>query len=165
MQQLWGLRPISLCNFLNKIFTRIICNRMRDILPNLIFAEQATFFMDVKLLIIRCRDSSQLHSLRPSSQSVIYTANGSTSSITGEGSITLSKNFTLNSVLVVPLLDYNLLSVGQITSTLNCTVNFWPTFCTFQDILTHQILGYGVKRGKLYYLDLTEAVELDVHYH
>jgi hypothetical protein len=26
----------------------------------------------------------------------------------------------------------------------------------FQDILTRKILGYGVKRGKLYYLELTE---------
>jgi hypothetical protein len=26
----------------------------------------------------------------------------------------------------------------------------------FQDILTQKILGYGVKRGKLYYLELTE---------
>ncbi|KAH9726803.1 hypothetical protein KPL70_008430 [Citrus sinensis] len=80
------------------------------------------------------RDSSQLKSVLPSSQSVISTANGSTSSIIGEGSITLSNTLTLDTVLVVPSLEYNLLS----------------------DILTRKILGYGVRRGKLYYLELTE---------
>ncbi|XP_068636002.1 uncharacterized protein [Aristolochia californica] len=80
------------------------------------------------------RDSSQLKSLLTSPQSVISTANGSTSPITGEGSVILSNNLTLDTVLVVPSLEYNLLS----------------------DILTRKILGYGVRRGKLYYLELTE---------
>ena len=61
---------------------------------------------------------------------------------------------TLDIVLVVSSLSCNLLSVGQITETLNCTVKFWPNYCLFQDIATHQILGSGVQRGKLYYLDL-----------
>ena len=101
-------------------------------------------------------DSSQLKFVLPSSQSVISTANGSTSPITGEGSVTLSNTLTLDIVLVVPSLEYNLLSVSQITSTLACTVTFWPSFCVFQDILTRKILGYGVRRGKLYYLELLE---------
>ena len=33
---------------------------------------------------------------------------------------------------------------------------FWPQFCVFQDILTRKILGYGVRRGNMYYLELTE---------
>ena len=99
-------------------------------------------------------DSSQLKSVLPSSQSVISTANGSTSLITGEGSVIFSNTLTLDIVLVVPSLEYNLLSVSQITSTLACTVTFWPSFCVFQDILTRKILGYGVRWGKLYYLEL-----------
>ena len=102
------------------------------------------------------RDSSQLKFVLPSSQSVISTANGSTSPITGEGSVILSNTLTLDTVLVVPSLEYNLLSISQITSTLACTVTFWPSFCVFQNILTRKILGYGVRRGKLYYLELTE---------
>ena len=104
-------------------------------------------------------DSSQLKSVLPSSQSVISTANGSTSPITGEGSVILSNTLTLDTVLIVPSLEYNLLSVSQITSTLACTVIFWPSFCVFQDILTWKILGYGVRRGKLYYLELLENGE------
>lgn len=36
-------RPISLCNFVNKIFTRILCDRLRDLLPTLIMDEQSAF--------------------------------------------------------------------------------------------------------------------------
>ena len=61
------------------------------------------------------RDSSQIKSALPSSQSVISTANGSTSSITGEGYVILPNTLTLDTVLVVPSLKYNLLSVSQIT--------------------------------------------------
>ena len=102
------------------------------------------------------RDSSQLKYVLPSSQSVISTANGSTSPITGEGSVILSNTLTLDIALVAPSLEYNLLSVSQITSTLACIVTFWPSFCVFQDILTRKILGYGVRRGKHYYLELPD---------
>ena len=103
------------------------------------------------------KDSNQLQSFFSSPKSVISTTNGSTSPISGEGSVILSNTLTLDTVLVVPSLAYNLLSVCQITSTLfNCTVTFWPLFCVFQDILTRKILGYGIRRGNLYYLELTE---------
>lgn len=36
-------RPISLCNFINKVFTRILCDCLRDILPRLISEEQSAF--------------------------------------------------------------------------------------------------------------------------
>ena len=44
--------------------------------------------------------------------------------------------------------------VSQITTTLSCIVIFWPEFCVFKDIQTRQTIGYGIKRGKIYYLDL-----------
>ena len=119
-------------------------------------SKNSTWIIDTGASDHMTRDSGQLKSLKPSSQSVISTANGSTSPITGEGSIILSDSLTLDTVLVVPSLEHNLLSVSKITSTLACTVIFWPAFCVFQDILTQKILGYGVRRGKLYYLELTE---------
>ena len=76
--------------------------------------------------------SSQLKSVLPSSQSVISTVNGSTSPITGEGFVILSNTLTLDIVLVVPSLEYNILSVSQITSTLACTVTFGPHFVSFK---------------------------------
>ncbi|RVW23169.1 hypothetical protein CK203_102989 [Vitis vinifera] len=51
-------------------------------------------------------------------------------------------------------LDYNLLSVSQIIAALSCIVIFWPEFCVIKDIQTRQTIGCGIKREKLYYLDL-----------
>ncbi|KAJ8618440.1 hypothetical protein MRB53_014626 [Persea americana] len=58
-------------------------------------------------------DVNHIHSMKPSEQPVVSTANGTPSSMIGEGSITLTKYLNLNSVLVVPSLHYNLLSVAQ----------------------------------------------------
>lgn len=84
-------------------------------------------------------------------------ATGHTNPVTGEGSIALSDTLHLESVLLVPSLSYNLLSVSQITKSLACAVTFWPTYCLFQDILTQKTLGYGVRRDNLYILDLTDS--------
>ena len=105
------------------------------------------------------RDKNHLQTIKSTTHSLISTANGSTSPTVGEGTVILSQNLTLDSVLVVPSLKHNLLSVSQITSALNCLVIFWPLFCIFQDIVTRRTLGFGVKRGKLYYLELTEGGE------
>ena len=51
-------------------------------------------------------------------------------------------------------MNYNLLLVSQITTALFCVVIFWLKFCVFKDIRTRQTIGCGVRRGKLYYLDL-----------
>ncbi|RVW24105.1 hypothetical protein CK203_088759 [Vitis vinifera] len=80
--------------------------------------------------------------------------NNNTTPVIGEGSLTLTDTLNLDSVLVVPSLDYNLLSVSQITAALSCIVIFWPEFCVIKDIQTRQTIGCGIKRGKLYYLDL-----------
>jgi len=101
-------------------------------------------------------DSRQISFMKTSSKELISTANGNTTSIIGKGSLTLTNILTLDSVLVVPSLEYNLLSVSQITKALNCVVIFWPNFCVFKDVQTKQTIGYGVKQGRLYYLDLSE---------
>ena len=77
-------------------------------------------------------DSRQVSPLRPSSQKIVSTANGNTTPVIGEGSLTLTDTLNLDSVLVVPSLDYNLLSVSQITAALSCIVIFWPEFCVIK---------------------------------
>ena len=99
-------------------------------------------------------DSRQVSPLRPFSQKIVSTANGNITPVIGEGSLILTDTLNLDSVLVVPYLDYNLLSISQITATLSYIVIFWPEFCVFKDIQTRQTIGCGIKRGKLYYLDL-----------
>ena len=98
--------------------------------------------------------SRQVSPLRPSSQKIVSTANGNITPVIGEGPLTLTDTLNLDYVLVVPYLDYNLLLVSQITAALSCIVIFWPEFCVIKDIQTRQMIGYGIKRGKLYYLDL-----------
>lgn len=74
-------------------------------------------------------DYGQLKFFKPSPQSIIFRANDNTSPITWEGSVILSDSLTFDIVLVLPYLDYNLLLISQSTSTLTCTVTFWPSLC------------------------------------
>ena len=99
-------------------------------------------------------DSRQVSPLKPSSQKIVSTANGNTTPVIGEGSLTLTDTLNLDFVLVVPSLEYNLLSVSQITTALSYIVIFWLEFCVIKGIQTKQTIGCGIKRGKLYYLDL-----------
>ena len=97
--------------------------------------------------------SRQVSPLKPSSQKFVSTANGTSVLIIGEGSLSLTNPLNLDSVLVGPSLDYNLLSVSQITTSLFCVVIFWSEFCV-KDIRTRQMIGCSVRRGELYCLDL-----------
>ena len=99
-------------------------------------------------------DVRHVPTLKPSSRNCVSTANGNTNTVLGERSSNLTKTLHLDSVLVVPSLNYNLLSVSQITTTLSCVVIFGPNSCVFKDIQTQQTIGYGIKKGMLYYLDL-----------
>ena len=65
-------------------------------------------------------NSRQVSPFRHSSQKIVSTANGNTTPVIGEGPLTLTDTLNLDSVLVVPSLDYNLLSVSQITVALYC---------------------------------------------
>ena len=102
-------------------------------------------------------DSRQVSQLKPSSQKHISTANGTTTSVIGEGSLRLTNELNLDTVLIVPSLDYNLLSVSQLTTYLSCVVIFRPDHCMFKDIQTKQTIGYGIRRGNLYYLEMSST--------
>ena len=58
-------------------------------------------------------DSRQVSPLKPSTQKFVSTTNGSSAPIIGEGSLPLTDTLNLDSILVVPSLDYNLLSVPK----------------------------------------------------
>ncbi|KAI5339964.1 hypothetical protein L3X38_019238 [Prunus dulcis] len=98
-------------------------------------------------------DPSQLISCKSSPLSAVSNANGTSSPVVGDGSLSLSTSLHLDSVLLVPSLDHNLLSIVQLTTTLGCTVTFWLNHCVFQDILTGKTIGCGTRWGKLYYLN------------
>ena len=58
-------------------------------------------------------------------------ADGSLSKVAGTGSVVLSRDLTLNSVLLVPNLDCNLLSISKLTKEKRCITNFSSTHCEF----------------------------------
>ena len=108
-------------------------------------------------------DSRRVSPLKSSSQHFVSTASGTSIPIIGKGSLSLTNTLNLDYVLVVPSLNYNLLSVSQITTALFCVVIFWPKFCVFKDIRTRQMIGCGVRRGNLYYLDLVSKSSDELH--
>ncbi|KAM1066691.1 hypothetical protein ACFX2B_021831 [Malus domestica] len=73
-------------------------------------------------------DSRKVQTLKPSTKNVVGVATGSHAPVIKEGTISFSNTLSLDTVLVVPSLDYNLLSIAQITVILHCLVIFWPSF-------------------------------------
>ena len=98
-------------------------------------------------------DPSKLLTITRPEKQKIKTANGGLAQVTCEGVAQVSSLMNLDTVLVVPSLSSNLLSISQIIDQLHCYVTFWPTKCTFQDIATDRMIGSGIRKGKLYYLE------------
>ena len=61
-------------------------------------------------------------------------ANGSLSKVAGTGSIVISKDLTLDFVLLVPNLDCKLLSISKLIQEKNCVTKFLSNHYTFQDL-------------------------------
>lgn len=55
-------------------------------------------------------------------------------------------------MLCVPEFKYNLLSVSKLTRELQCSVNFFSTFCVFQDLFIGKVKGIDKEKGGLYIL-------------
>jgi transposase InsO family protein len=83
----------------------------------------------------------------------ILNANGIPYPVSAAGDVHLSPSLTLSNTLVVPSLSTKLISVGQLAEDLNCMVLMYPNCCVFQDISTKEIIGRGIKRGRLYHLE------------
>ncbi|XP_056167392.1 uncharacterized protein LOC130138180 [Syzygium oleosum] len=83
----------------------------------------------------------------------IYNVNGHSFPVTAARHVSVTPSLSLSHTLLVPSLSNRLLSVGQLTSELNCVVLMYPDFCLFQDILTKEIIGRDTKREGLYFMD------------
>ena len=80
-------------------------------------------------------------------------ADGSLSSVAGKGSIKIFDSLTLESVLHVPKLSYNLLSISQLMKNSNCSAKFFLTHCVFQDLSSGKMIGSAKECERLYYLE------------
>ena len=88
-------------------------------------------------------------------------ADGTSSNVKGLGSIRLNKNLTLDSVLYVPKLNCNLLSISKFTRDLNCETKFYPNMCVFQDLDSGKMIGSAKMCSGLYILqdDISSAIK------
>lgn len=60
--------------------------------------------------------------------------NPTLSSVAGKWSIKISNSITLKSILNVPNLSCNLLSIGKLTKDSTCSAKFFPSRCVFKDL-------------------------------
>lgn len=65
---------------------------------------------------------------------IVRIADGSLLTVASTGSVIISENITLTSVLPVLNLDCNLFSISKLARELNCVTKFLPNFCEFQDL-------------------------------
>jgi hypothetical protein len=61
--------------------------------------------------------------------------------------VTFTSTLNLDSILVVPSLDYNMLSVSQITKTLSCVVIFGLNFVCLRTFEQSRRLGMVLGKG------------------
>ena len=90
---------------------------------------------------------------------IVRTADGSISKIAGIRSIALSKDLVLKSILLVPKLTSNLLSISKITRDLNCVTNFYQMHCEFQDLESRRTIGDAKENAGLYTLEVPNNPE------
>ncbi|KAI5410279.1 hypothetical protein KIW84_055684 [Lathyrus oleraceus] len=86
-------------------------------------------------------------------------ADGTHSKVMGKGSIIISPNITLDSVLYVPKLDCNLLSISKITRDLKCVTKFFPNLCEFQTLESGKTIGNAEECAGLYLLQVEKSEE------
>ncbi|CAL8150570.1 unnamed protein product [Prunus armeniaca] len=77
---------------------------------------------------------------------------GEQAPITSTGTLPLNSVISLKNVLGVPSFKVDLMSVSQVTRSLNCSVTFFPSWCILQDLTTKKTIGLGKQRDGLYYL-------------
>ncbi|TYK05539.1 Beta-galactosidase [Cucumis melo var. makuwa] len=83
----------------------------------------------------------------------IRIADGSLGSIAGKGQIVLFDGFSLQNVLHVAKLSYDLLSISKITRELHCKATFLPESVCFQDLSLGRMIGTARHSRRLYILD------------
>ena len=79
-------------------------------------------------------------------------ADGTCSQVIGKGTVHISQDLILHSVLFVPKLDCNLLSVSKLNHDLNCMTKFLEKSCVFQDLASGKTIGSAELCAGLYIL-------------
>lgn len=103
-------------------------------------------------------DATLIQNFTPCSENItVRIADGSISKVLGTGSVMIEENLTLDSVLLVPNLDCNLLSISKLTQEKNCVANKSPNHCVFQDLNSGQMIGSAELHSGLYMFKVTDS--------
>ncbi|KAF7844141.1 Retrovirus-related Pol polyprotein from transposon RE1 [Senna tora] len=104
-------------------------------------------------------DSGMFSSWYPYTQNYkVRIADGSLANVTGIGEVSLSDSITLKSVLFVPKLKCNLLSVAKLAHDSNCKAEFSHSSCSFQDVDSGKMIGNARVREDLYRFEMNKEV-------
>lgn len=82
--------------------------------------------------------------------SMVRIADGTDTKLIIKGSIIISKDITLNSVLYVPKLNCNLLSISKLTHDQNFVTKFLPHLCEFLDLDSRRKISNAKECAGLY---------------
>lgn len=88
-----------------------------------------------------------------SNNSSVKIADGTLSPIAGIGTITLTNYLSLKSVLHVPSLNFNLISVSKFTTDNSCLAKFSSSSCQFQELSSGRMIGSARFHGGLYFFE------------
>lgn len=89
-------------------------------------------------------------------------ANGSRSHVAGIGTICISEKLTLYSVLYVPDLDCNLISVSKLNRDHHCETKFFAKYCVFQDLASGKMIGSADYCAGLYLLKVHHSIKKSI---
>ncbi|CAM8888286.1 unnamed protein product [Rhodiola kirilowii] len=84
--------------------------------------------------------------------------NGSTASVTHIGSCHINQQLTIHDVLLVPDFKFNLLSIGKLVTTSQCTAQFIANQCHVQDQVTHNVQVTGDLIDGLYQIRCSPTI-------
>ena len=101
-----------------------------------------------------CTSLSLFSSYSPvHNQISVQQPNGFQAPVKHIGTINISPSLLLTNVYHIPTFKFNLLSVSQLTESINCDAIFSSSGCIFQDQATKKMIGQGSARNGLFYLN------------
>lgn len=90
-------------------------------------------------------------------------ADESDSNLEGTGSVKISKDITLNSVLRVPQLNYKILSITKLARDLNYIIKFFSNFCDFLFLNSRKMIDSAKLCLGLYLLEVNNSTKRKDH--
>ena len=105
-------------------------------------------------------DLTLLHDVIAIPLSSVMFPNGRDSHATKQGTLRLSKDYSLHDVLFVPDFDCTLISVSKLLKQTGCIAIFTDTLCVLQDRFSRTLIGAGEEREGVYYFTGVKVVRV-----